>query len=323
MMGADRAQNINIEGCSEGIEMVFPNEIELKRTLTIRVAFLILTKDINSALLLSQLYYWSHRTKNENGWIYKTQSELEKEIFLTPYQQRRARRLLLQLNLIEEKCIGLPKKLHFRINTNLSIQNIDNEDMKKLQVQVSRNRTNNHEKAPSISEETLPIEGNKLNYIDQETLSSTNIHEITTEITSKNTTKRANDSKSEEISSEMILKVFEHWKITMGHKNSKLDKNRSKLIREALKLGYSVTDLCQAVSGCSITPHNIGENDKGQRYDGLHIILKNADQIDRFMCNHQNPPVPKTKAEVTIQTNIGAAERWLSREKVSKNNGLS
>jgi hypothetical protein len=41
----------------------------------------------------------------------------------------------------------------------------------------------------------------------------------------------------------------------------------------------------------------MGHNDKGQRYDGLHVILKDADQIERFMRNADQPPRPMSAAD--------------------------
>ncbi|MBN9287582.1 MAG: hypothetical protein BGO43_04150 [Gammaproteobacteria bacterium 39-13] len=156
----------------------------------------------------------------------------------------------------------------------------------------------------------------KLDQKDKQTSSFTNIEEITTKTTSKITT-ASNDVCSG--NHEQI--VFEHWKLTMKHPNAKLDKNRTKLIREALKLGYSIEELCQAISGCAITPHNIGLNDKGQRYDGLHIILRNADQIDRFISNFLHPPRQKTKSDQLVQDNINVAEKWLLATERETSNG--
>lgn len=89
---------------------------------------------------------------------------------------------------------------------------------------------------------------------------------------------------------EDIEKVFEYWKEIMQHPRSVLDDKRKKLIRNALKIGYSVEQCLKAVHGCSVTPHNIGDNDRNARYDGLHIIFKDADHIDRFIHNSDNPP---------------------------------
>ena len=84
--------------------------------------------------------------------------------------------------------------------------------------------------------------------------------------------------------------VFNYWQSVMNHKSAKLDDKRKKLINAALKTGYSVNDLRSAILGCSLTPHNMGANDRHQRYDGLHIILK-PENIDRFIGNAKAPPV--------------------------------
>ncbi len=85
-----------------------------------------------------------------------------------------------------------------------------------------------------------------------------------------------------------IDEIFQYWQTIMDHPNAKLDDKRRKLIRNALKTGYAANDLKTAILGCSFTPHNMGDNDRGQRYDGLHVIFKNADQIDRFIHNAIN-----------------------------------
>ena len=69
----------------------------------------------------------------------------------------------------------------------------------------------------------------------------------------------------------------------MNHPQARLDDKRKKIIRAALKTGYSVDDLKTASIGCQLTPFNQGDNEQGQKYDGLHVIFKNADQIDRFI----------------------------------------
>jgi len=82
-----------------------------------------------------------------------------------------------------------------------------------------------------------------------------------------------------------VISIFEYWQTTMNHHRAHLDDKRKKIIKSAIKIGYSIDDIKLAITGCSKTPHNIGENDAKQRYDGLHIILKDADNIDRFIRN--------------------------------------
>ena len=84
--------------------------------------------------------------------------------------------------------------------------------------------------------------------------------------------------------------VFKHWQATMNHLRAKLDKKRRNRLQEALKLGYTVEELKKAIDGCALTPFNLGHNERGQRYDDLELILRDASHIDRFIANADNPP---------------------------------
>lgn len=86
------------------------------------------------------------------------------------------------------------------------------------------------------------------------------------------------------------------------------------MIKNALASGYTVTQLQAAIRGCSLTPNNIGENEQGQRYDGLHVILRDADQIDRFIRNCHNPPKRRTQADQLFADNLAAGDRWLAKK---------
>lgn len=68
---------------------------------------------INGALMLSQLVYWTARTKDADGWIYKTQTEWTQETGLTRTEQENARKKLLELNFIKEKKQGVPCRVFF------------------------------------------------------------------------------------------------------------------------------------------------------------------------------------------------------------------
>lgn len=115
-----------------------------------------------------------------------------------------------------------------------------------------------------------------------------------------------------------VDKVFECWKEVMNHPQAQLDAKRKDLIQQAIRWGYSVEQLCDAVTGCSITPHNIGENDRGQRYDGLHIILRSADQIDRFIRNAHTPPIQPLRNESLYEQNLAATQIWLAEERANE-----
>lgn len=54
-------------------------------------------------------------------------------------------------------------------------------------------------------------------------------------------------------------------------------------------MGYSVNQLLTAITGCSLTPFNQGHNERAKLYNGLELILRDADQIDRFIHNAEYP----------------------------------
>ncbi len=111
-----------------------------------------------------------------------------------------------------------------------------------------------------------------------------------------------------------ILKVFEHWKSRCNHPKAKLDTKRQKAIKSALSWGYPVEDLRQAIDGCSLTPFNQGQNDRGQVYDSLQTILKDADQVDRFMANALNPPKALNKQQQLEASNLAALHRYQAKK---------
>ncbi len=110
----------------------------------------------------------------------------------------------------------------------------------------------------------------------------------------------------------LVKKIFEHWQHLMHHPNARLDGKRRATIEKALSSGYTAEQLCNAITGCSYTPHNMGENARGQRFDGLQIILRDADQIDRFMHNFDYPPHPLSQDEKQSQANRETLEEWIT-----------
>ena len=70
---------------------------------------------INGALMLSQLVYWTARTKNSDGWIYKTQHDWTMETGLTRKEQENARKKLKDLGFLTENKRGVPCKVYFKV----------------------------------------------------------------------------------------------------------------------------------------------------------------------------------------------------------------
>ncbi len=110
------------------------------------------------------------------------------------------------------------------------------------------------------------------------------------EQTKETNTKETNtkEKKIKDLSSSPVNLIFDFWRDTLKHPRSRLDETRKKAITKALKNGFSVEDIKQAIIGCSKTPHNMGSNDSHQKYDDIELIVRNAKNIERFMNNAEN-----------------------------------
>ena len=79
--------------------------------------------------------------------------------------------------------------------------------------------------------------------------------------------------------------LFSFWIRTckMGPPNPKMSSSRLKLLNARLDDGYTMDDLAMAIEGCSRNPHNRGENDRGVKFMGWDLILRNADKVTYFI----------------------------------------
>jgi hypothetical protein len=68
------------------------------------------------AILVAQLFYWSGKQQLEEGWIYKTQLELEKETGLSRHEQNKCVEDLKKKNVLETRYERLDHRLYYRIN---------------------------------------------------------------------------------------------------------------------------------------------------------------------------------------------------------------
>lgn len=107
---------------------------------------------------------------------------------------------------------------------------------------------------------------------------------------------------SSELPLDQVEKIFAYWQKVMDSPRSALDDKRRKLIVKTLK-SYSPTDICKAIRGCSKTPHNMGKNDSQTMYNGLGLILRDADHIDRFIRNDAGQARAIGGSESIEQTN--------------------
>lgn len=88
----------------------------LDRPIAFHRIFAKVAGSVNAGVMLSQAFYWSTRTKDPNGWFYKTQTEWEQETCLTRREQETARKQMKESGFWEEKLIGIPAQLYYRLN---------------------------------------------------------------------------------------------------------------------------------------------------------------------------------------------------------------
>ncbi len=77
--------------------------------------FVSITDSVTAALLLSQCLYWSKRTRDPEGWFFKSCKEWTEETGLSRTEQENARKTLKKLKLVEEKFVGIPARLYFKV----------------------------------------------------------------------------------------------------------------------------------------------------------------------------------------------------------------
>ncbi|MGV8869289.1 MAG: hypothetical protein ACOH2S_20405 [Janthinobacterium svalbardensis] len=99
-----------------------------------------------------------------------------------------------------------------------------------------------------------------------------------------------------------VKTIFAFWQKVMDSPKSALDSKRKRLIAKALK-NYSPGDICRAIRGCAKTPHNMGQNDRNTKFNGLDLILRDADHIDRFIRNDAGQARASAGSETIDQTN--------------------
>lgn len=89
--------------------------------LTIPRIFVEYTGSLKSALLLSQVIYWTERTKDKDGWFFKTYEDWANEIMIKEKSLRNAKKQLEKMGLIEtkiKKANGNPT-VHYRLKIDV------------------------------------------------------------------------------------------------------------------------------------------------------------------------------------------------------------
>jgi hypothetical protein len=75
------------------------------------------TGSVTAALMLSQAMAWTEQLAPEMaGWFMRSQGDWAEETGLSRWEQETARRVLRSCGLLEERKMGIPARLWFRVN---------------------------------------------------------------------------------------------------------------------------------------------------------------------------------------------------------------
>ena len=103
--------------------------------------------------------------------------------------------------------------------------------------------------------------------------------------------------------------MFEHWQSVHNHPDSRLSDARKKIINAALK-DYTADQLCESISGYKLSPFHQGQNERGQVYDSIELMLKDAKRIDAGLGFARNPPRVKTAADLRVEAQAQTITEW-------------
>lgn len=152
------------------------------RPISFHRVFVTITGSVTAALFLSQSWYWSKRTKDPEGWFYKTREEWEEETGMSRYEQEGARSRLKELNILEEKSGGMPKRLFYRINRDRVLELIAN--LKKCDDNLKKSESNlKKSESPQLGEKPPTSWGENHQHVGYFSTDINNESEITTETT--------------------------------------------------------------------------------------------------------------------------------------------
>ena len=104
---------------------------------------------------------------------------------------------------------------------------------------------------------------------------------ITNKQKTKTNTKSIVEAKPQRV--DHVQPIFDYWVETMGKTaGSKLTAGRRKCVEARLREGYTPEQIKLAITGCSKSPHHMGQNDTGSIYDELTLICRKGENVERF-----------------------------------------
>jgi hypothetical protein len=114
-----------------------------------------------------------------------------------------------------------------------------------------------------------------------------------------------------------VDRVFDHWRKAMNSPRSKMDNKRRARIEWALA-EHDFETCVQAIDGCALSDFHMGHDPKtnGAKHNGIKVIFRDADQVDRFVgiWNEQRAAVASAPAAIVFDPSIVAANLEAKRK---------
>jgi hypothetical protein len=115
---------------------------------------------VKGALFLSQAMYWSKRTKDEDGWFYKTVEEWQEETGLTKEEQLTVKKNLKEKGFLSIEVRGIPPTNYFRVEKAELIVALLSTPSAYMSGKptLSRGKSRHSSISESTTESTLPVD---------------------------------------------------------------------------------------------------------------------------------------------------------------------
>ncbi|MDL4071730.1 replication protein [Klebsiella quasipneumoniae] len=183
----------------------------------------------------------------------------------------------------------------------------ENGDSKITSPTIPENRDNYPQKQGELSPET----GNT-----KDILSKTNIKtDLTPIVPAGDECKKppVEETLQEQPKVDPVRLVFTHWQQEHDHPSAKLDDKRRKRIKARLAEGFTVDELCRAITGAKGDPWLMGKNPSRKRYDGIETLLRDAAQVEKLRDlsgDAHAMAIAQGQYSATTARNLETLQRW-------------
>lgn len=111
--------------------------------------------------------------------------------------------------------------------------------------------------------------------------------------------------------------IFEFWKLELEHPRTFSTPDKIRKIESRLKEGFTVEQVKNAIKGCKLSPHHMGENEQGRTYHSIELICRSGTKVEWFIdvyerhlasggnngSTRQNPKPRESAGEKKLQSN--------------------